>query len=98
MITVLKIALYPLMAAAALVNNQVEIVKLGDLLMNWIYKRQGAFGVNLAIKELNCEDKKDSIHQNISYWASKGHLEKTGSGALASYRIIDREFFKPKEA
>ena len=34
------------------------------------------------------------FYGNLSYWASKEKLEKVGAGSLASYRIIDRDFFQ----
>jgi hypothetical protein len=41
------------------------------------------------------EDDIRKIPQTLIYWASKGHLEKVGTGAFARFRITDRDFFNP---
>jgi hypothetical protein len=38
-----------------------------------------------------------AVYQNLSYWASKGHLEKVGQGQLAVFKVVDREHFKVTE-
>lgn len=65
---------------------------LNERLMAWLYQRNEPFGIGKLVAELKCE--LSDVNHHISYWASKGHLEKIGTGALASYRVIDREFFQ----
>ncbi len=38
-----------------------------------------------------------SFGVNLSYWSSKGKLEKLGTGPQASYRVVDKEFFERTE-
>ncbi len=38
--------------------------------------------------------KETMVGQTVTYWASKGHLDKTGTGTFATYKITDKEFFK----
>ncbi len=38
-----------------------------------------------------------NAQENIFYWQSKGYVEKNGIGALATYKVIDQEFFKEKD-
>jgi len=82
--------------------NQTEsnqtLIGLGERLMNWIYTSKKAFGPREIAEKISACDELDTVQRDLGYWASKGHLEKTGSGALASYRVVDREFFKPKSA
>jgi hypothetical protein len=51
------------------------------------YRMKQAFPEILKVKET-------MVGQTVTYWASKGHLEKTGTGTFATYKITDKEFFK----
>ena len=44
------------------------------------------------------DKQEDNIEANLRYWASKQFCDKLGTGALATYRVIDQEFFKEVEA
>jgi len=45
-----------------------------------------------------CEGKgAEALGQNVYYWTSKGYMEKAGSGSLATYKIVNAEFFKEIE-
>jgi hypothetical protein len=39
-----------------------------------------------------------NIDANLRYWVSKGFADKMGAGQLATYKVIDSEFFKEVEA
>ena len=39
-----------------------------------------------------------TVASNLTYWTSKGYAEKVGSGSLATFRVLDKEFFKENAA
>lgn len=40
----------------------------------------------------------NALYQNLFYWASKGFLVKLGTGPLATYRVVEKQFFTQVEA
>jgi hypothetical protein len=38
-----------------------------------------------------------NVAANVAYWAANGKLEKLGMGSLVTFKIIDADFFSPKD-
>ena len=38
-----------------------------------------------------------NVSMNVAYWASKSHVEKHGMGAMATFEVKNRDFFKEIE-
>jgi hypothetical protein len=70
---------------------KVEIAQLKEFtleeLQNLVAEkyREEEFHKNAAV---------NSFYGNLTYWAKTGRLEKTGDGAAARFKVLDKEFFR----
>ena len=88
------------LTATALMTTptSAKSLPLGDRLMSMIYVTPKSFTARDIAEKIGALKEVEAVIQNLAYWTSKDHLAKAGTGAMASYAVVDREFFKPKAA
>jgi hypothetical protein len=70
---------------------KVEIAALGTFTLE---KLQNTVAEKYREEEFHKNAAANSFYGNLSYWAKTARLEKTGDGAAAAFKVLDKEFFR----